>query len=98
MTVQNIDLWVSDGSFEAPYYRFYTDSGGSQELSDLSLNTSKSYTFRRLNEATSHPFYLSDTGHNKNSSDALLITGYGSPSQGITGDESFKISFGDSAR
>ncbi|MBL6796605.1 MAG: hypothetical protein ISQ48_08610, partial [Synechococcus sp. BS307-5m-G34] len=65
MAVQNIDLWVSAGSFEAPYYRFYADSGGSQELSDLSLDTSKSYTFRRLNEATSHPFYLSDTGYNK---------------------------------
>ena len=97
MADQNIDLWVSAGSFEAPYYRFYTDSGGSQELRDLSLDTSKSYTFRRLNEATSHPFYLSDTGYNKNSSDALLITGYGSPSQGITGNESFKVEFGDSA-
>ena len=93
MAVQNIDLWVSAGSFEAPYYRFYTDSGGSQELSDLSLDTSKSYTFRRLNKATSHPFYLSDTAYKANSSNALLITGNGSPSQGITGNESFKVEF-----
>ena len=42
MAVQNIDLWVSAGSFRAPYYQFYTDSGGSKELSDLSLDTSKS--------------------------------------------------------
>lgn len=98
MAAHNIDLWVSAGSFEAPYYRFYTDSGGSLEISDLSLDTSKSYTFRRLNEATSHPFYLSDTAYKTNSSDALLITGYGSPSQGITGNESFKVEFvGDSA-
>ena len=98
MAGQNIDLWVSAGSFAAPYYLFYADSGGSQELSDLSFDTSRSYTFRRLDEATSHPFYLSDTAYKKNSSDALLITGDGSPSQGITGNESFKVEFvGDSA-
>ena len=98
MAVQNIDLWVSAGSFGAPYYRFYTDSGGSNELSNLSLDTNKSYTFRRLNDATSHPFYLSDTAYKTNSSNALLITGNGSPSQGITGNESFKVEFvGDSA-
>ena len=93
MAVQNVDLWVSSGNFDAPYYRFYTESSGSQELSNLSLDTSKSYTFRRLNEASSYPFYLSDTAHKTNSSNALLITGDGSPSQGITGNESFKVEF-----
>ena len=93
MAVQNIDLWVSAGSFDKPYYRFYADSDGSQELSNLSLDTNKSYTLRRLNEATSHPFYLSDTSYKKNSSNALLITGDGSPSQGIKGNESFKVEF-----
>jgi len=93
MAVQNIDIWVSGGSFDAPYYQFYTDSDGSQELSSLSLDSSKSYTFRRLNEATSHPFYLSDTSYKTNSSNALLITGDGSPSQGIKVNESFKVEF-----
>ena len=93
MAVQNIDLWVSAGSFDKPYYRFYADSDGSQELSNLSLDTNKSYTLRRLNEATSHPFYLSDTSYKTNSSNALLITGDGSPSQGIQGNESFKVEF-----
>ena len=97
MSAHNIDLWVSAGGFEAPYYRFYTDAEGSQELQNLVLDTSKSYTFRRLNEATSHPFYISDTGFKQGSSDALLITGYGSPSQGITGNQSFTIEFTDSA-
>ena len=92
---QNIDLWVSAGSFEAPYYRFYTDAEGSQELTAPVLDTSKSYTFRRLNEAISHPFYISDTGFKQSSSDALLITGDGSPFQGITGNESFKVEFTD---
>ena len=93
MAVQNIDLWVSAGSFDKPYYRFYADSDGSQELSNLSLDTNKSYTLRRLNEATSHPFYLSDTSYKTNSSNALLITGDGSPSQGIKGNESLKVEF-----
>ena len=93
MAVQNIDLWVSAGSFDKPYYRFYADSDGSQELSNLSLDINKSYTLRRLNEATSHPFYLSDTSYKTNSSNALLITGDGSPSQGIKGNESFKVEF-----
>ena len=93
MAVQNIDLWVSAGSFDKPYYRFYADSDGSQELSNLSLDTNKSYTLRRLNEATSHPFYLSDTSYKTNSSNALLITGDGSPSQGIKGNEFFKVEF-----
>ena len=93
MAVQNIDLWVSAGSFDKPYYRFYADSDGSQELSNLSLDTNKSYTLRRLNEATSHPFYLSDTSYKTNSSNALLITGDGSPLQGIKGNESFKVEF-----
>ena len=97
MSANNIDLWVSAGGFEAPYYRFYADAEGSQELQNLVLDTSKSYTFRRLNEATSHPFYISDTGFKQGSSDALLITGYGSPSQGITGNQSFTIEFTDSA-
>ena len=93
MAVQNIDLWVSAGSFDKPHYRFYADSDGSQELSNLILDTNKSYTLRRLNEATSHPFYLSDTSYKTNSSNALLITGDGSPSQGIKGNESFKVEF-----
>ena len=62
-----------------------------------SLDTSKSYTFYRLNEETSHPFYISDSGYEQNSSDSILITGDGSPSAGITGDQSFKIEFTDSA-
>ena len=42
MTVENIDLWVSATGLESPYYRFYTDSGGSQQLSELAFDTSKS--------------------------------------------------------
>ena len=93
MTVENIDLWVSATGFESPYYRFYTDSSGSQQLSELAFDTSKSYTFYRLNGETSHPFYISDTGYKQTFSDSILITGDANPSNGITGDQSFKVEF-----
>ena len=97
MAPQNISLWVSAGALSSPYYRFYTDSSGRQEFTDNTLDIGKDYTFRRLGEATAHPFYISDNGLKAASSDALLITGEGSPSQGISGNQSFRLEFTDSA-
>ena len=96
MAPQNIGLWVSAGALSSPYYRFYTDSSGRQEFTDNTLDIGKNYTFRRLDEATTHPFYISDNGLKAASSDALLITGEGSPSQGISGNQSFRLEFTDS--
>ncbi|MEC7737444.1 MAG: Ig-like domain-containing protein, partial [Cyanobacteriota bacterium] len=96
MTVENIDLWVSAAGFESPYFRFYADSNGHHELTELAFETSKSYTFYRLNEEISHPFYISDSGYNQTSSDAILITGDGSSSNGIKGDQSFNVEFSES--
>ena len=97
MTVDNINLWVSAVGSESPYYRFYTESDGNQELPELTFDTSKTYTFYRLNEETSHPFFISDSGYKQASSDAILITGGGNPTAGITGDQFFKIEFADSS-
>ena len=97
MPADNIALWVSAAGLEPPYYRFYTDSDGSQELSKLIFNTNNSYTFYRLNEETSHPFFISDIGYEQTSSDAILITGDGTPSTGITGDQTFKVEFAEAA-
>ena len=97
MAPQNVNLWVSAGAFSSPYYRFYTDSSGSQEFTDTTLDIGKNYTFKRLGEATTHPFYISDNGLKASSSDALSITGEGSPSQGISGDQSIRLEFTDSA-
>ena len=97
MAPQNVNLWVSAGAFSSPYYHFYTDSSGSQEFTDNTLDIGKSYTFRRLGEASEHPFYISDNGLKAASSDALLITGEGSPTQGISGNQSFRLEFTDLA-
>ena len=84
-------IYVSGGSMSEPYYQFYSDSEGTTEISELDI--SHSYTFHRLNGATSHPFYVSDTGYEQESSDKVTITGDGSSSSGITGSETFTISF-----
>ena len=97
MAPQNVNLWVSAGAFSSPYYRFYTDSSGSQELTDNTLDIGKNYTFRRLGEASEHPFYISDKGLKTASSDAVLITGEGRPTQGISGNQSFRLEFTDLA-
>ena len=97
MPADDIDLWVSAAGLKPPYYRFYTDSDGSLELSKLILNTNNSYTFYRLKEETSHPFFISDIGYKQTSSDAILITGDGTPSTGITGDQTFKVEFAEAA-
>ena len=88
-------IYVSGGSMSSePYYQFYTDSEGTTEISELDI--SHSYTFHRLNEATSHPFYVSDQGYKSESSDKITLSGDGSSSSGITGSQSFTLSFNDS--
>ena len=86
-------VYVSGGSMSDPYYQFYTDSEGTTEISELDI--SHTYTFHRLNGATSHPFYVSDVGYEEESSDEVTLTGDGSSNSGITGSETFTISFED---
>ena len=84
-------VYVSAGSMSEPYFQFYADSEGTTEISELDI--SHTHTFHRLNDATSHPFYVSDSGYEEESSDKVTLTGDGSSSSGITGSETFTISF-----
>ena len=90
-----VELFVSAGSFGDPFYTFYTDAEGNKPLEDLALNVDETYLFRRLDDVTSHPFYVSDQGHNQDSSSALIVQGDGSAERGIKGSESFQLSFAD---
>ena len=76
-----------------PYFEFYADSEGTTEISELDITNT--YTFHRLNGATSHPFYISDSGYEQESSAKITLTGDGSSNSGITGSETFTISFED---
>ena len=95
MSVATTDIWVSTGSLSAPFYRFYTDSSGTTQLLDLILDPRKSYTFRRLNEASTHPFYLKEDTDNTGEKPDYSLSGDGSASAGITGNQSFTLSFND---
>ena len=87
-----IDIYVSSGTFSTPYFTFYTDSAGTNELSGNVLYLNRSYRFNRLNSATSHPFYISDSGYGSASS-TIQLSGDGSATSGITGSQSFTVNF-----
>ncbi|MFL2940630.1 MAG: fasciclin domain-containing protein, partial [Candidatus Poseidoniales archaeon] len=86
-------VYVSGGTMSEPYFEFYTDSEGTTQISELDI--AHTHTFHRLNGATSHPFYISDSGYEQESSDEITLTGDGSSNSGITGSETFTISFED---
>lgn len=87
------NVYVSMGSFNSPYYEFYSDPEGSIPLTDLDV--SQSYTFYRLNNAPIHPFYISDVGYAQDHTSKITITGDGSATSGITGTQNFTLSFND---
>ena len=93
-----VNIWVSAGSLSSPFYRFYTDESGTSELRELILDPSKTYTFLRSNEATSHPFYFKADPANSGGASDYNLSGDGSSSAGITGNQSFTLSFSDPSR
>jgi len=93
---QSIDVFVDGGSMSAPYFNFYTDSAGTTPLADNTLDITQTYNFHRLNSATTHPFYISDAGYGQAATTALMLSGDGSETSGITGSESFTLSFDSS--
>ena len=99
MTVTDyIDIYVSGGQNtdpSSPFYTFYLeDSDASQIQTITTLNTNAKYRFHRLGGATTHPFYISDEGANQTPSNKIMIMGMdSSPTDGITGTESFTLEF-----
>ena len=92
-STNNVLIFVDAGGDEAPYYTFYDET--KEVINDLRINTSKTYTFRRLDDANSHPFYISDRGHNNESSSKLVLSGDGSFDSGIKGSQSLVLEFVD---
>ena len=87
------NVYVSMGSFNSPYYEFYSDSAGTVPLASLDVN--ETYTFYRLANAPIHPFYISNVGYGEASSSKISLSGDGSASNGITGTQNFTLSFND---
>ena len=84
-----VDVFVDAGSFEEPCYRFFDSDG--DEIENFKVNVKKKYHFRRLNNAKTHPFYVSDSGYNRSASDALKVKGDGGETDGITGSDVLKF-------
>ena len=85
-----IDVLVGGGSYETPFYQFYDEEG--VEIDNFKIKPRKKYRFSRLEEAITHPFYISDSGFNQPSSEFIKIKGDGNFDDGITGSESFTFS------
>lgn len=88
-------IYVSAGDINnSPFYDFYIDASGSQELTPTNtLYLDTSYVFHRLEEATSHPFYISDVSYEQPHSSNIRLTGDGSYNDGITGSETLTLEF-----
>ena len=56
------NIYVGVGYFSGEYYNFYTDPGGTNQvsISDYVFYKGSTYTFHKIS-GTGHPFYLSDT-------------------------------------
>ena len=92
--IENIIIFVDEGGFDDPFYTFYDDSG--DIINELKIDLSKNYTFKRLNNANSHPFFISDVGYKEKSTSNIIIDGDGAFDEGIKGDQTFTIHFKDS--
>ena len=87
-------MYVDDGDFSSPFYEFYIDASGNEELTPTNtIYLDTSYVFHRLNDAVSHPFYISDVGYEQLSTSNITLTGDGSYNNGITGSETFTLEF-----
>lgn len=84
--LDNVTLYVSAGDLEEPFYNFYTDENcQGDQMSKYEgvhhLATNTEYTFRRCQNALTHPFYIEPVGDHlvasgiTNTSSLLIITG-----------------------
>jgi len=87
-------IYVDGGSFEFPYYDF--SGKGSKEVSKFKLTRGNKYSFSRLSDSTSHPFYITDSIPGGAPSKYLKkrLSGDGGFSDGIIGPEEFILKIG----
>lgn len=81
-----LSVYVGPGEMEtSPYYKFYLDKEGTNQIT--SLPYSQTYKFQRVNEAKTHPFYLT------NVNSYLEKPNNYSSSSGIVGTDSITFSY-----
>ena len=77
----------------SPYYKFYSDQAGTNELSSLTFSRGLNYTFERINGG--HPFYIGSGGWRSSADSGLVIRGAGSPTAGIDDSEKLTMVIGE---
>lgn len=94
MSDTSYNIYVSAGEFDSPFFTFYTDAAGSQELTPTNtLYLDASYNFYRLDNDTTHPFYISDVSYGQPSTSNISLSGDGSYNTGIVEAETFTLGF-----
>ena len=89
-----INIYVNGGINSYPFFRFYTDPQGNNEMTPLNtLYLNVNYNFYRLNNSNRHPFYLSNIGYEIISSSDISLSGDGTFNSGITADQVISLSF-----
>ena len=88
---KTVNIFVSEGSFSDPFYNFEDKKG--RAIETFKLNPNKKYRFRRADNASSHPFYISDQGFKQPASNKIKLKGDGRFDNGISGKEDFTLSF-----
>ena len=85
-----VEIFVSEGDHSKPFYTFQNKKG--QTIKSLRINPAKQYRFRRVNNALSHPFYISDRGVNQPATQRIKLRGDGDFDSGIVNREYFTLS------
>ena len=83
----NLTIYVSKGDLQTPYYNFYLENNTETAISEIPY--SPIYTFKRVDQAITHPFYLINIDNYLEKPDNY------SDSEGIKQDQ--MISFGYNA-
>ena len=94
------NIYVGTGYFSGEYYNFYTDPGGTSQISisNYVFYKGNTYTFHKIS-GTGHPFYLSDTPNTSTNSYHLGTLSLNLTSDytigqydGISSSENFSVS------
>ena len=90
--------YVGPGDFAAGGYRFYDSRQQEISPSSIVLEPGVTYTFRRLDNATTHPFYVSSQGAGQANNPAMLsISSSANFRNGITGAQTLQVRVLDSS-
>ena len=92
----NVDktIYVSPGFSSPPFYIFYENSNGANEINPLILDISKTYKFQMLSNSDNHPFYIGNNGWRQQSLSNLNFGEDGNHEEGLnTKDQYFTLSF-----